>query len=126
MSASDNEEGRTYRNLIDRLVHDCREGQGQVGPSRARAALWNQNATPNDLPDQHAVNVLLARLSKEDREVIARILEGAFVGGVHAALVALHEAEIPPFDSGYEGTPFHDFMGRLSGDWEWPKSGRRT
>jgi len=37
MSASDTEEDRAYRNLIDRLVHDCREGQGQVGPTRGLA-----------------------------------------------------------------------------------------
>ena len=39
--------------------------------------------------------------------------------GVHTALVALHEDAIPPFEDGYEGTPFNDFAGRLD-DWEWP------
>ena len=44
----------------------------------------------------------------------------AFEAGVHAALVALHEERLPPFEDGYEGTPFHDFVGRLQG-WDWPE-----
>jgi hypothetical protein len=47
------------------------------------------------------------------------MLAGAFFGGVHETLVVLHEAGIRPFDDGYEGTPYHDFVGRLDG-WEWP------
>ena len=47
------------------------------------------------------------------------MLEEQFVGGVHETLVVLHEADIEPFDDGYEGTPFHDFVGRLT-DWPWP------
>jgi hypothetical protein len=73
----------------------------------------------DDLPDQHAANVLLARLDRSEREILAVMLAQAFVGGVHETLVVLHEAEIPPFDDGYEGTPFHDFVGRLD-DWPWP------
>jgi len=62
---------------------------------------------------------LVARMSTADREVLARLLEERFQSGVHATLVALHEAAMAPFDRAYEGTPFHDFVGRL-GDWEWP------
>jgi hypothetical protein len=47
------------------------------------------------------------------------MLQEQFVDGVHAALVAMHEHPVPPFEDGYEGTPFHDFVGRLDG-WEWP------
>jgi hypothetical protein len=125
MSTPNADVDRVYRDLIDRLVHDCRKGQGQIAARRARAGLWNQNATPEDLPDQHEVDALLARLPSADREVLARVLEEEFVSGVHAALVALHEARLPPFDKAYEGTPFHDFIGRLS-DWGWPASSSRT
>ncbi len=38
---------------------------------------------------------------------------GAFEAGAHTALVVLHEVVVPPFEDGYEGTPFHDFVGRL-------------
>jgi hypothetical protein len=48
------------------------------------------------------------------------MLEDEFVSGVHESLVVLHEESVPPFDGGYEGTPFHDFVGRL-GDWDWPE-----
>jgi hypothetical protein len=47
------------------------------------------------------------------------MLADAHVGGIHAVLVALNEAEMQPFDKGYEGTPYHDFIGRLD-DWDWP------
>lgn len=72
-----------YRQVIDRLVRECKEGQGPIAAERGSAA-------------------------------------DAFVAGVHTALVALHESAIPPFEEGYEGTPFHDFIGRLNG-WTWPE-----
>jgi hypothetical protein len=118
MASSDNR--RQYRGIIDRLVRDCRSGQGTIGASRARAGVWNANASSEFLPEQHQINEFLARLTKKDRETVAGMLSGEFVSGVHAALVALHEAAIPPFEDGHEGTPFHDFVGRLD-DWNWPE-----
>ena len=112
-----------YRALIDRLVRDCREGQGQIGARRAHAGLWNAHASAAHFPEQHAINVLLRRLSAADRDILAGLLEQEFVGGVHATLVALHEARLPPFDRAYEGTPAHDFVGRLDG-WTWPDDAR--
>ncbi|MCA9677451.1 MAG: hypothetical protein KC464_20675 [Myxococcales bacterium] len=108
-----------YRDIIDALVHSCREGQGQIASRRARAGLWNQNAEdmPGEMPDQHAFNVLLRKLDVGDREVLATMLAEQFESGVHEALVVLHERSVPPFDEGYEGTPFHDFVGRIAG-WE--------
>ena len=116
---------RIYRDLIDRMVHACRRGQGQIAARRALAGAWNPNATRDALPEQHAANELLARLSPDDRRVFAALLSQQFVSGVHQVLVLLHEAGLPPFDKAYEGTPFHDFVGRLD-DWEWPASGSRS
>lgn len=109
-----------YRQVIDRLVHECREGQGQIGSQRAQQGTWNVSARPDFIPEQHAINELLARMTAEDREILAGMLRDQFVGGVHAALVVLHEEEVQPFEDGYEGTPFHDFIGRLN-DWPWPE-----
>jgi hypothetical protein len=81
--------------------------------------VWNANATSETMPDQHAINALLGRLPKADRRVLAELLRKQFIAGVHTVLVTLHEAELEPFDKGYEGTPFHDFVGRLAG-WKWP------
>jgi len=39
--------------------------------------------------------------------------------GTPRRLVVLHEENVTPFDHGCEGTPLHDFIGRLD-DWEWP------
>jgi hypothetical protein len=110
-----------YRDIIDRLVRSCREGQGQIGPRRVLAGVWNAsaNTTPDEMPEQVAMNLLLARLDPSDREIIAAMLRDAFVGGVHETLVVLHKTGVQPFDDGYVGTPFHDFVGRLN-DWDWP------
>jgi hypothetical protein len=113
----DSDEDRSYREIIDNLVRECRSGQGHIVPKAVREGVWN--------PEQHDINGLLNRTSAADREVIARMLQEAFEGGVHQTLVAIHEARLAPFDKGYEGTPFHDFIGRLN-DWEWPKSGSRS
>ncbi len=110
-----------YREIIDALVHSCRAGQGQLARRRAQAGLWNQNADdrPDELPDQHAFNVLLRKLDAAEREVLGALLAQQFVSGVHEALVVLHARNVPPLGDAYEGTPYHDFVGRLGG-WEWP------
>lgn len=114
-----NADVQLYKRVVDDLVKSCREGQGRVGPERARRGVWNANATPDFLPDQHRFNRFLARLAPDDRAVLAAMLEEQFVGGVHEALVVLHAAGVEPFADGFEGTPFHDFVGRLGG-WDWP------
>jgi hypothetical protein len=114
-----------YREIIDDLVHRCREGQGQIGARRARAGVWNANARPDFVPEQHQFNLLLAGMTEPDREILATMLSREFVAGVHTALVALHEAGIEPFEDGYEGAPFNDFVGRLD-DWPWPDEPSQT
>jgi hypothetical protein len=119
------DDDQEYRALLDTLVEACRSGQGQIGPSRVRAGVWNANTTAEEDPEQHYVNLLLERTSKVDREILAGLLQQAFEAGVHETLAALHEAQMVPFDRAYEGTPFHDFVGRLHG-WQWPTSSRRS
>jgi hypothetical protein len=111
---------QSYRELIDRLVHSCKGGQGQIAPKRVRAGTWNPNADAEQFPDQWAINELVRRLSEADRQILANMLEETFISGVHEALVVMHEAGVPPLNNGYEGTPFHDFIGRLNG-WTWPQ-----
>jgi hypothetical protein len=107
-----------YRGVIDRLVESCRKGQGQIGARRARQGKW----AALDEDDQREAQALLAGLEPPAREVLAMMLAQEFAGGVHETLKALHEAGIAPFDLGYEGTPYHDFVGRLYG-WDWPEDG---
>jgi exonuclease III len=111
-----------YRQAIDAMVDDCLTGQGQTGPRRVRTGVWNTAAgdASIDMPDQTEMNRLLADLSTEQREVLSAMLAQEFVSGIHQALVAFHECGIEPFEDGYEGTPFHDFVGRLNG-WRWPE-----
>lgn len=112
-----------YRTLIDALARECREGQGQIGARRARTGTWNPSAgaVPGDFPDQRRINELLAGMRQGDREVLAQMLAQAFQDGVFTALRVLHDHQVPPFQDGYEGTPFNDFTGRLD-DWPWPTS----
>jgi len=116
----DEQRWQQYRQVIDGLVEDALHGQGQIRPRLARAGVWNANARPDYISEQWAINDLLARLAPADREVIAGMLLDAFTGGIHQSLVRLHEESVPPFDKAYEGTPFHDFVGRLAA-WEWPE-----
>lgn len=116
-----NDRSPEYRELIDAMVADCLTGQGQVGASRVRGGVWNANADSlSSGADQAAMNRLLADLSPNQREILASMLVEEFVAGMHQALVVLHEAGVEPFDDGYEGSPFHDFAGRLNG-WSWPE-----
>ncbi|TGK01819.1 hypothetical protein EHQ53_15210 [Leptospira langatensis] len=112
-----------YRNIIDSLVGICKTGQGKIGSNRIRSGIWNSNAKSDsdDLSDEYHMNQLLARLSEGDRSVLARMLENEVIVGIFETLKVLEEYEIDPFDTGYEGSPYHDFIGRLSGDWEWPE-----
>jgi len=112
---------QTYRDLIDTLVEVCRSGQGQIGARRVRAGIWNQNATADFIPEQHAINVLLARMPVADRETLAEMLSHEVETGVFETLKVLEQFEITPFENGYEGSPFHDFVGRMA-DWEWPEN----
>jgi len=112
-----------YREVIDALVAVCKHGQGQIGADRARKGVWNVAATADFIPEQHKYNLLLARLSQEDRETLAEMLEQEVVTGVLESLKALGEFEVDPFLDGYEGQAYHDFVGRMD-DWEWPESPR--
>lgn len=109
-----------YRALIDELVCMCKGGQGQIGAARARAGVWHSSATPDFLPEQHAINLLLAKLNPGDREVLALMLAQQVEVGVFETLKSLEAHDVAPFTEGYEGSPHHDFVGRLA-DWEWPE-----
>lgn len=108
---------KAYRDAIDALVQMCHEGQGQIGARRVRSGVWIQNATP----EAEEINLLLARLPVEDREILANLLASEVVTGVFETLKVLEEFQIPPFEDGYEGSPFNDFIGRLGG-WQWPEN----
>ena len=107
--------------MIDELVQVCKDGQGQIGARRVRVGVWNTNATQDSIPDQHSINLLLKRLSDEDRKIVAGMLAQEVVTGVFETLKVLEKFEIEPFRDGYEGSPYNDFIGRL-GDWSWPEA----
>jgi hypothetical protein len=110
---------KVYRDLIDELVRVCHEGPGQVGAERVRSGMWNANASPEFLADQHAINVLLSRLSESERQILAQMLAREVQVGVFETLKALELFGFSPFQDGYEGSPYDDVVGRLAG-WEWP------
>ena len=105
-----------YKDVIDAMVEACMERQGQIGPNRVRAGVWNINANEEFIPEQNKINIFLEKLEPKDR---ASMLEDAVVQGVFEALRILEEKEIEPFKEGYEGSPYNDFIGRLDG-WNWP------
>ena len=113
-------QSQVYREMIDALTHVCRDGQGQIGARRAREGVWNTSASADFVPDQHQINLFLARLSPADREVLAGMLAHEVEVGVFETLKVLEQFEVAPFETGYEGGPFDDFIGRLAG-WDWPE-----
>jgi len=110
-----------YRQMIDAMVLSCTQGPGQVSPTRIRQGVWNANAeeVADADPTQHAMNALLAGLDPAQRDVLAVLFAEEFASGVFNALEVLHAARLVPFESGYDGTPSDDFLGRMDG-WEWP------
>jgi len=116
----DDAPSQIYRRVIDRLAHDTLHGQGQTASAAIRRGVWNPHVATETHPDV-GINELLARLSDQDRAILAEMVAESFRSGVHQTLVTLHEEAIIPFDRGYEGTPFHDYIGRVNG-WEWPQS----
>lgn len=108
-----------YRDFIDSLVEMCRRGQGQIDAQRVRRGVWNENARPDFIEDQYQINLVLTRMSEADRAILAKMIASAVETGVFEALKSLERYQIEPFTTGYEGSPFNDFVGRLQ-DWEWP------
>lgn len=115
---------KIYRDFIDQMVYACNEGAGQLGASRIMNGVWNRNK-PEHLDDfQNGLNNLLKRLEVQDRTLLAKLLAQTFSDGVFETIKVLEEFEIEPFETGYEGSPFNDFIGRLINDedpWEWPE-----
>ena len=110
-----------YRQVIDSLVEVCHQGQGSIGSERVLRGVWNADVDEELFPEEHAMNRLLSKLSLKQRKVLAKILKDQFISGVFESLKALEVAEIEPFLDGYEGSPFHDFIGRVADDpWPWP------
>lgn len=100
-----------YRSVVDELVDECLNGQGAVLPAWALRGRW---------PHEPAISSLLARLGEGDRAVVGDMLRHAYTGAVHTTLRVIGDRSLAPFDQPYEGEVYQDFMGRLSGDWEWP------
>lgn len=111
-----------YRQIIDAMVVSCADA-GQISAQRVRAGVWNSNAeeSPDAPVEQHAMNVLLESLSTEQRDALAALFAEEFASGVFNALEVLHAARLTGFESGYDGNPSDDFLGRMDG-WEWPEN----
>lgn len=113
-----------YRQIIDALVVSCADA-GQVSAQRVRAGVWNSNAeeSPDAPAEQHAMNVLLTQLSPDQRATLAALFAEEYASGIFNALEVLHAARLAGFESGYEGNPSDDFLGRMDG-WAWPEPTR--
>jgi hypothetical protein len=110
-----------YRAMIDSLVEVCETGAGQVGAAIVHRAVWNANAESQGIGEHQELNRLLENLSTAQRTALASALVKEFQAGVFETLKLLEANQITPFESGYEGSAYEDFAGRLGG-WQWPKS----
>jgi len=121
---------KLYRDFIDCMVDVCNNGQGQISKKRILKGLWNANANiaklradNKELQNQYKINLFLQRLTVEEREILAEICESNFRAGIFETLKYLEEFEVEPFIEGYEGSPYHDFIGRVDKNdtYQWPE-----
>jgi len=112
---------KLYRDAIDEMVRSCHEGQGQISSRWVLSGDWLSHLDADTYPEEHATSQFVAGLSQGDRQILAKMLEQSFEGGMFNALVCLEKFEIAPFEDGYEGSAFNDFIGRLTCDWDWPE-----
>jgi len=110
-----------YRVTIDALVLACKQGSGRVGADRVYRGIWNPNADSLGSGEEQELNALLKSLTDAQRSALAHALVKEFEAGVYEALKVLEENKVSPFESGYEGGPQEDFIGRLGG-WQWPRN----
>mgnify|MGYP000302160165 CR=1 FL=1 len=108
----------TYKSLIDGLV----ALRPSVLANRARAGVWHRQPPP----DQVKFNELLAGLSKQQRDLVAEIVQQAADGAVHDALVYMTDrgygfthggAPLP--ESPFDTEIYFDYMARIAGT-SWP------
>jgi hypothetical protein len=104
-----------YRDIIDELVDMCHNGQGNIGAKRAVEGIWNENAKPDFIEDQYKINLLLAKLNREDRKTLAELLSHEVQVGVFETLKVLEQYRIALLEDGYEGSPYNDYVGRVEG-----------
>ena len=114
-----NAELNEYKRLIDDLVVTHKEDV---------TGFQIRTGKPVSLgyPENNRYNQMLARLSSEDRELLAEMLDHARSGGVHDTLVLLDEGKYRlwrgelelPFQP-YGSQMFFDFVARREGD-PWP------
>lgn len=116
------EKPEKYKDFIDCMVDVCHEGQGNISARRVVNGVWNNSAKKNFMEDQYIMNKILKKLSKKEQMVLAAFFSQEFESGVFETLKYLEEFEIEPFIGGYEGSPYHDFIGRVAKEdmWEWP------
>ena len=74
------------------------------------------------MPSRAVLTPILTGSICGEQAILALMLAHEVEAGVFETLKVLEQYEIAPFEDGYEGSPFHDFIGRISGEWEWPES----
>jgi len=111
----------TYKRFIDRLV-DCSAGVERLN------VIEHSRFSPK--PADATCNLFVSRLSMEDREVLAGMLEHARHGGIHDALAVMQEfRDIAGLEFAVSGEPIPvsplgtemqwDFVARAQGE-SWP------
>jgi hypothetical protein len=115
--------------VYKRIIDDCVERAKDVGANRIRSG---NSFVPQDPAAPE--NVLIQSLAADQRETLARMLDGARVGGMHDLLSDLtwwieaqglrltYRGQSVPVD--FSGMGLHgDLIGRLMQEdrWEWPE-----
>lgn len=112
-----------YQGFIDDLVKMSRDCADAVCVRRGEVC---------GVAAQGGINRVLGKLCDSEREILAKYLIDVYSAGIYDTLEQLEwlreckdmviaaDGEALPIGK-YEGIP-NDFIGRQSGDWEWPKT----
>ena len=113
-----------YRSFIDDLVSNAKEmGGGQRLAKQGNLILESKD-------DEKAFKKIFSQLSPSQRDLLVRILQQERLSAFHDLLAALTwQIDCHGFALTFRGTPMqpiegglhNDFIGRVSGEWEWPQ-----
>jgi len=113
-----------YKSFIDDLVSNAKEmGSGSRLASQGNLILESKD-------DEKAFKKLFSQLSPSQRDLLIRVLQEERHGAFHDLLAALTwQIDCNGFALTFQGEPMQyyegglhcDFVGRASGDWEWPQ-----
>lgn len=108
-----------YKEIIDKLVE------------MSSSCVDSKNVEKGNYPGSQSINTILKKLSQEEKAILSRYFFDCYNGAIYDVLdymewlqccrgmeIFIEGEQLP--SSEFAGFS-HDFIGRKSGDWSWPR-----